>query len=798
MHHRGHPRDGMVPDRLRRNSKTRARTKAEAKDQTLVRGNFPRPVRFAPLPGILMVLAVVVANVAVAVVAVVAVVAIAPIIAIASWPVAEAGAATPAPVVAPSSLTHDAQTPLYQTVSVYHPRRISETVSQSAQHKDALTHKVNAHPQSQHHQLQTGGHDYQAVTPFSSLPVTSISVGTVNQGYLVGGVSLPVLGNNHRVGSRQESFGFNWAAAELIAAILRSAEAVAASHTDAILFVGNLSRLTGGNIPHSVSHASGRDVDLGFYLVDGEGRFYFPDDYLPIDKGGFTTEQTYSFHSPSNWILVKSLIENPTVEVQYIFVARHISKLILDRARAERAPADLIQRAARLMVQPATSPHDDHFHIRIACPLIHVGEGCIDTGSGLSSTHRAQAERIIAEKRQQIRRLLASPDPRTRQEAVFMARLLRDHKAIVIVLPMLSDPEPHVRYQVARLLADVPAIIATGEDQALRAADQLIASMQVEPDPVVLHRMIDTALQLYQGAALKPSYSQLKWEQWANKASLTLITLLKDRRCTPPQAVPDFDGPFLSSACTPHGKKPGVELSGRGSNGEDAGAASSEDGESPVLWGMRDGLCAATQVCHLPNHPAPEDREQAHPAPAEELPPLQCASWCSGENVGPRPFLVMELAASALAALGRLEAIEPLASLLSDQGATPAHHTIHYALTILLNRDLGEEAEPWLRWASNHRDATRRQVLEDGFIAAGYCIGTGKSGNPFGDGAAHALVQAVGEGSPFISYNAQVVLMKVFRRTVPSLVWPRRDAHRYWQIQVGKSPISKYQPPICQ
>jgi penicillin-insensitive murein endopeptidase len=71
------------------------------------------------------------------------------------------------------------------------------------------------------------------------------------------------------------------------------------------------------------------------------------------------------------------MIADPEAHVTHVFVAAPLRARLLSYAEHAGAPASLRMRAAELMQQPhGTLPHDDHFHVRIACPA-HMN-GCIE------------------------------------------------------------------------------------------------------------------------------------------------------------------------------------------------------------------------------------------------------------------------------------------------------------------------------------------------------------------------------------------------------------------------------------
>ncbi|HEX7669020.1 MAG TPA: penicillin-insensitive murein endopeptidase [Polyangiaceae bacterium] len=66
-------------------------------------------------------------------------------------------------------------------------------------------------------------------------------------------------------------------------------------------------------------------------------------------------------------------VTNSEVGVQNIFVADSLKRRLLEYARRHRANLDVLYRAEAAMRQPTRgAPHDDHFHVRIACPPASV------------------------------------------------------------------------------------------------------------------------------------------------------------------------------------------------------------------------------------------------------------------------------------------------------------------------------------------------------------------------------------------------------------------------------------------
>jgi hypothetical protein len=79
------------------------------------------------------------------------------------------------------------------------------------------------------------------------------------------------------------------------------------------------------------------------------------------------------------WRVVRALLQDPGIEVQWIFVQRDLAAAILREAGASD-PA-LAARAEVIVRQPSDSePHDDHLHVRAFCDPGDRALGCEDRG----------------------------------------------------------------------------------------------------------------------------------------------------------------------------------------------------------------------------------------------------------------------------------------------------------------------------------------------------------------------------------------------------------------------------------
>lgn len=195
------------------------------------------------------------------------------------------------------------------------------------------------------------------------------SVGSPTAGHLVGGSRLPDA-PYLRVVPAYAGSEVRWGLGSLVGMIDRAARRVRKESPDAVLSVGHLSRQGGGEVDRHVSHESGRDADIAFFVRNAQGKQVFAEHFVPFHGDG--TAPTWPgafFDDARNWALVRALVSDPQARVTHIFVATPLRARLLAYAAKIGTPVDLRDRAALVMVQPHGSlPHDDHFHVRIACP----------------------------------------------------------------------------------------------------------------------------------------------------------------------------------------------------------------------------------------------------------------------------------------------------------------------------------------------------------------------------------------------------------------------------------------------
>lgn len=195
------------------------------------------------------------------------------------------------------------------------------------------------------------------------------SVGSPTAGHLVGGSRLP--DSPHlRVVPAYAGGEVRWGLGSLVGMIDRAGARVRRAYPDAVLSVGHLSRHGGGEVDRHASHESGRDADIGFYVRNAQGKSILSDRFVAFrGDGSAPTWPGAFFDDARNWALVKALLTDPQARVTHLFVATPLKARLLAYAAKSGASLELRHRASLAMLQPRGSlPHDDHFHVRIACP----------------------------------------------------------------------------------------------------------------------------------------------------------------------------------------------------------------------------------------------------------------------------------------------------------------------------------------------------------------------------------------------------------------------------------------------
>lgn len=196
----------------------------------------------------------------------------------------------------------------------------------------------------------------------------SRSIGAPNRGRLEHAAPFPEGdGWSLRV-YRPRTWATRHVVAELAASIAEWRERFPAAQP---VLLGEFSRRSGGKVRPHRSHRSGRDVDIGYVLLE------------PPAAHRFTVATPRTMDAAATWGLVQRLIATGAVEA--IFMAESVQNQLLPHALPTIAPERLPAvfsvsttdpRAKKAAIIRAWGGHDDHMHVRFACT--DADEACRD------------------------------------------------------------------------------------------------------------------------------------------------------------------------------------------------------------------------------------------------------------------------------------------------------------------------------------------------------------------------------------------------------------------------------------
>jgi penicillin-insensitive murein DD-endopeptidase len=230
----------------------------------------------------------------------------------------------------------------------------------------------------------------------SPYAMMSLSVGLPNAGWQL---RAKKLSSSPQLWIQNKSVPYTYGHPSLVLMLHRTAKQIARQSPGSVLLVGDLSREFGGPLSGHKSHQSGRDADVGFFVTDAKGRPQNSRRLLTFDAAGRARDGSgLRFDDYRNWLLVQLWLKDERAELEHVFVASHLRRRLLDFASARPAFRRYVDDAAQFLRQPTNGlPHDDHFHIRIACPH-RQQELCGDTRPARKGTRRSGAPRVAVDE----------------------------------------------------------------------------------------------------------------------------------------------------------------------------------------------------------------------------------------------------------------------------------------------------------------------------------------------------------------------------------------------------------------
>lgn len=310
-------------------------------------------------------------------------------------------------------------------------------------------------------------------------PRASVSVGDTSDGMLVNARAVEP---SRKLGilPRQAARDLRYGSAELVA-LLEGAAARYHDRTGRTLWIGNVGRRGGGDIPWSVSHNAGRDVDVAFAYLDAKGQPIDPPDLVALDARGVSRDGALRLDVERTFRVVQALFAEPSAVVQYVFVSAPIKRKLLEEGKRLGEKPGVLERMDAVLKQPAGAPHDDHLHVRIYCSRRDVEGGCRNGGpvhAGVDTFEWARRARIeYAQKK------LVAPSPALRARAIERLALLEAEGAVALIVARLGDEAPDVRRAAAHALG------ALGREPE---AKKLAESSRQERAPEVLTAMMQS------------------------------------------------------------------------------------------------------------------------------------------------------------------------------------------------------------------------------------------------------------------------------------------------------------------
>ena len=408
------------------------------------------------------------------------------------------------------------------------PMDLTPALENSQAHvDDALRAAINSVPAAR--SLPDDPLDYRAILDPHRSVDGSLSRGTIREGYLRNAAALAVEGEHHEIIEQHRRRNTRYGTEELVGAIERAATEVGEHLGGAPLRVGNIGFQRGGPIPWSASHQAGRDADLAFYVLDEQGQSIPAPGLIDFDDDGRSEDPPLQFDVPRNWALVRALLNDPEIKIQWIFISEGLKILLIEHALDLGEPRELIERAAKVLHQPTdAAPHSDHFHLRIGCAQIDRIEGCLNWGPQWD-WHQWHEPALLARTRQ-LQRAFDDPEPTIRRQALLFLQNISSPYAPEVALQFgITDTDEDVRSTAYEILDELPIRTDAGVQMLAEAFD---AQPRSDRKQRVLYRALrdahperaaDVALARYRLTELDDSERRLAINSLAHRMKPRLV-----------------------------------------------------------------------------------------------------------------------------------------------------------------------------------------------------------------------------------------------------------------------------------
>ncbi|MFT5429617.1 MAG: penicillin-insensitive murein endopeptidase [Myxococcota bacterium] len=301
---------------------------------------------------------------------------------------------------------------------------------------------------------ESGPDEHRLELPAKS--ASTISVGHPYHGKLKHGVKLPDEGSHHIVQRSTKARRWNYGTTYLIRAVLVAAERVNRDLPGGVpLEVGNLSKKGGGDIKLSMSHNTGRDVDIAYYTATSDGTSTTSHYHKFAADGRSKGAPTrYQLDIARNWAWVRAMVTSQEAETQWVIVAPYIERLLLEHAKRAGEPDWLLRQAELVMMLPSWAKlHDNHIHLRVLCSPEDWKRGC-NNGGPVWSWNTKMVAAMDAEL-DTLRPELKSDDADHQVKALRMIAKRGLGIAVPDVAPLLQSANATVRAQALKTVGSL-------------------------------------------------------------------------------------------------------------------------------------------------------------------------------------------------------------------------------------------------------------------------------------------------------------------------------------------------------